>query len=238
MEKRTKLTLNSLKKKKTDQNSNDEVVKQTINTQAPAPHKTRSINAQEDKVTSQVKRKAKNTSITDEDYQQILSYLNQHYLELFQRKESVYHSLVGIHNQIFAIDYIPLPRINIKRFLGKYTKSKNYRKNLLAGKDRFDLHGNAIAKILQEEVDNIKWEKVKAKKKIEAVKKANHDSLIKEAMDSPIAAKALLSEYLPTEFKDLINLDTLKIEKESFIEDDLKTKFSDIIYSAKTNDEK
>lgn len=91
---------------------------------------------------------------------------------------------------------------------------------------------------MQEEVDNIKWKKVKARKKTEAVKKANHDSLIKKAMESPITARELLSEYLPAEFKDFINLDTLKIEKESFIEDDLKTKFSDIVYSAKTNDEK
>ena len=106
----------------------------------------------------------------------------------------------------------------------------------MAGKDRFDLHGNAITKILQEEVDNFKWKKVKAQKKTEAAKKANHDSLIKKAMESPISAKELLSEYLPAEFKDFINLGTLKIEKESFIEDDLKTKFSDIVYSAKTND--
>ena len=55
-------------------------------------------------------------------------------------------------------------------------------------------------------------------------------------MERPIAAKELLSQYLLAEFKDFINLDTLKIEKESFIEDNLKTKFSDIVYSAKTSD--
>ena len=238
MEKRPILTLDRFKKKKTDQNSNDQVAKDTAEKQEPESNKAKDINAQEDQVTSHVKRKAKNTSITDQEYQQILSYLNQHYPRAFPKKGDLVPLAVGIHNQILAIDDLPFSRINIRRFLGKYTRSKDYRKNLLAGKNRFDLNGNAIAKILQEEVDNIKWKKFKAKKKTEAIKKTNHDSLIKKAMESPITARELLSEYLPAEFKDFINLDTLKIEKESFIEDDLKTKFSDIIYSAKTNDEK
>ena len=73
IEKRPILTLDSFNKKKTDKNSNDQVVKQTINTQELESNKTKDINAKKDKVISQDKRKAKNTSITDEEYQQILS---------------------------------------------------------------------------------------------------------------------------------------------------------------------
>ena len=243
MEKRPILTLDSFKKQKTDQKSNDEVVRQEQNvstdkqnTQKPASNKTKEAKTAIEEVIASPQKKSKNTSITDEEYQKILSYLNQHYPKCFPTEGELVPLAVGIHNQILAIDDLPFPRINIRRFLGRYTRGRKYRKNLLAGRDRFDLHGQKVAKILPEEVDNFKWKKVKSQKKTEAVKKANHDSLIKKAMESPIAAKELLSEYLPAEFKDFINLDTLKIEKESFIEDSLKTKFSDIIYSAKAKE--
>ena len=173
-------------------------------------------------------------NISDEHYQKILSYLNQYYSKSFPKDQELVPLAVGIHNQIFVIEDLPFSNINIKRFLKKYTSTKEYRKNLLAGKDRFDLHGNPTSKILEEEVNPIKWHTIKAQKKIEKVKKANHDSLIKKAMENPIAARELLFEYLPSKYQELLDLSTLQIEKESFVEDNLKTKYSDIIYSAKT----
>ena len=35
-------------------------------------------------------------------------------------------------------------------------------------------------------------------------------------MENPIAAQEFLEEYLPTSFKERINLSTVKVEKESF----------------------
>ncbi len=40
--------------------------------------------------------------------------------------------------------------------------------------------------------------------------------------------------YLPCDFKELIDLSQITVEKESFIEDGLRRKLSDIIYSVKT----
>ncbi|WP_017442821.1 Rpn family recombination-promoting nuclease/putative transposase [Rickettsia gravesii] len=68
------------------------------------------------------------------------------------------------------------------------------------------------------------------------VKKLKHDALVKKILTQKIAAQEFLDYYLPTEFKDLINLKEITVEKESFVEDDLKRKYSDIIYSVRTKD--
>jgi len=41
---------------------------------------------------------------------------------------------------------------------------------------------------------------------------------------------------LPKEFKELIDLSKIRIEKESFVEEGLKRRLSDIIYSVKTKE--
>ncbi len=63
---------------------------------------------------------------------------------------------------------------------------------------------------------------------------ARHDAFVKKVLENPIAACEFLDEFLPAEFRNILDLNTLKIEKESYVEDSLKTKLSDIIYSAKT----
>ena len=71
--------------------------------------------------------------------------------------------------------------------------------------------------------------------KKEGIKKNTpHDSLIKKVMENPIAAQEFLEEYLPESFKSRIDLSTVKIEKESFVEKNLKKQLSDIILSVKT----
>ena len=52
--------------------------------------------------------------------------------------------------------------------------------------------------------------------------------------NTPIAAREFLEEYLPESFKTRIDLSTIKIEKESFVEKNLKKQLSDIILSVKT----
>jgi predicted transposase/invertase (TIGR01784 family) len=67
-------------------------------------------------------------------------------------------------------------------------------------------------------------------------KNAPHDALIKKVIENPIAAAELLDEYLPAEFKAAINLDTVKVEKESFVEKNLTKQLSDIVLSVQTKE--
>ena len=55
-------------------------------------------------------------------------------------------------------------------------------------------------------------------------------------MENEVAAREFLTEYLPADFKALIDLRQIKVEKESFVEEDLKRRLSDIIYSIKTKE--
>ena len=68
------------------------------------------------------------------------------------------------------------------------------------------------------------------------VKKLKHDALVKKILTEKIAAQEFLEYYLPIEFKSLVDLTKIKVEKESFVENDLKRRYSDIIYSVKTKD--
>ena len=65
-----------------------------------------------------------------------------------------------------------------------------------------------------------------------------HDSLFKRIMENDIAAKKFLNEYLPQEVKDIVNLETIKVQKESYIEPNLTKRLSDIVYSVNTKDNK
>jgi predicted transposase/invertase (TIGR01784 family) len=53
-------------------------------------------------------------------------------------------------------------------------------------------------------------------------------------MENPIAAAEFLDEYLPVEFKQQLDLSTVKTEKESFVEKNLTRQLSDIVLSVKT----
>lgn len=65
-------------------------------------------------------------------------------------------------------------------------------------------------------------------------KKPKHDQLFKRIMTNEIAAQEFLEYYLPSDFKENIDLSKITIEKESYIEENLREKFSDIVYSVKT----
>ncbi|WP_341753533.1 Rpn family recombination-promoting nuclease/putative transposase [Candidatus Tisiphia endosymbiont of Dioctria rufipes] len=65
-------------------------------------------------------------------------------------------------------------------------------------------------------------------------KKLKHDKLFKRIMSNEIAAKEFLEYYLPSDFKEKVDLSKITIEKESYIEETLQEKFSDIVYSVKT----
>ncbi|SPR07878.1 transposase [Orientia tsutsugamushi] len=65
-------------------------------------------------------------------------------------------------------------------------------------------------------------------------KKLKHDSLAKTIMSDPVAAQEFLEYYLPMNFKSLIDLSQIKVEQESYIEESLKKKYSDIVYRVAT----
>ena len=73
-------------------------------------------------------------------------------------------------------------------------------------------------------------EKNKAKVKLK------HDALIKKIMGEVPAAQEFLNHCLSVEFKQFIDLSKLKVEKDTFVTNDLKRQLSDIVYSVPTND--
>ena len=64
-----------------------------------------------------------------------------------------------------------------------------------------------------------------------------HDALIRKALENPIVAKEFFEMHLPKEIKAMFSYSSLKMEKESFVEADLKHSISDILFSAKFKDE-
>ncbi len=62
------------------------------------------------------------------------------------------------------------------------------------------------------------------------------DALFKTIMEDVVAAREFLEHYLPNNLKELVDLSTVRIEKESFVEDNLKRALSDIIYCIKNKE--
>jgi predicted transposase/invertase (TIGR01784 family) len=58
-----------------------------------------------------------------------------------------------------------------------------------------------------------------------------HDSFLKKAFEDPAIAQSFFKQHLPERVKAIANLSTLKLEKESFVEENLKKKISDILFS-------
>ena len=65
-----------------------------------------------------------------------------------------------------------------------------------------------------------------------------HDGLAKKVLSDPIAAREFIDHYLPESCKSLLDLATVKVEKESFVEENLKQKFSDLLFSIKMKNHK
>ncbi len=57
-----------------------------------------------------------------------------------------------------------------------------------------------------------------------------HDKLFREIWSNLETAGSFLTHYLPEKVLSLIDLNTLEISKDSFVENDLKEYFSDILY--------
>ena len=57
-----------------------------------------------------------------------------------------------------------------------------------------------------------------------------HDKLFRETWSNVDVARDFMLHYLPQKLVNIIDLDTLEISKESFVEKELKDYFSDILY--------
>ncbi|MRT07486.1 Rpn family recombination-promoting nuclease/putative transposase [Pantoea agglomerans] len=62
-----------------------------------------------------------------------------------------------------------------------------------------------------------------------------HDATFRQFLSQPDIARDLMELHLPAELRAICDLSTLKLESGSFVEDDLRQYFSDILYSLKTS---
>ncbi|HIC7890301.1 Rpn family recombination-promoting nuclease/putative transposase [Citrobacter freundii] len=63
-----------------------------------------------------------------------------------------------------------------------------------------------------------------------------HDAVFKQFLYHPDTARDFLDIYLPSTLRELCDLQTLKLESGSFIEDSLRSSYSDVLWSLKTNE--
>ena len=61
-----------------------------------------------------------------------------------------------------------------------------------------------------------------------------HDATFRQFLTQPDIARDFMELHLPPELRVRCDLSTLKLESGSFVEDDLRQYFSDVLYSLKT----
>ncbi|MGG6179112.1 Rpn family recombination-promoting nuclease/putative transposase [Pantoea allii] len=61
-----------------------------------------------------------------------------------------------------------------------------------------------------------------------------HDATFRQFLSQPAIARDFMELHLPAEFLAICDLSTLKLESGSFVEEDLRQYFSDVLYSLKT----
>ncbi|MFU9136596.1 Rpn family recombination-promoting nuclease/putative transposase [Erwinia tasmaniensis] len=61
-----------------------------------------------------------------------------------------------------------------------------------------------------------------------------HDAIFRQFLAQPEIARDFIETHLPVALRELCDLNTLKLESGSFVEDDLRQYFSDVLYSLKT----
>jgi len=65
---------------------------------------------------------------------------------------------------------------------------------------------------------------------------ASHDGLFKKLMETQIGIQEFLKYYLPLELRQEIDLSTARLEKESYVEENLRKLLSDVVISVKKKD--
>lgn len=63
-----------------------------------------------------------------------------------------------------------------------------------------------------------------------------HDKFFKETFGKTEVARDFLNNYLPPEIRNIVNVNTLEPQKDSFVNEELQEGFSDILFKASIND--
>ena len=59
-----------------------------------------------------------------------------------------------------------------------------------------------------------------------------HDRVFRSLMGKPKVAQEFFNSYLPVRIKDQVDIDSIKLQKESYIDDKLKMQITDLLYAA------
>ena len=65
-----------------------------------------------------------------------------------------------------------------------------------------------------------------------------HDHFFRSAMTEPKVIQEFFQRYLPVDIKKITDWESIKLEKDSFIDDKLKLQIVDMLYSANFDDRK
>ena len=65
-----------------------------------------------------------------------------------------------------------------------------------------------------------------------------HDRFFKETLSIKENARSFLESYLPDKVSNVIEVDSLEIEKDSFVSEDLRDYYSDLLYKVKVIQER
>lgn len=100
--------------------------------------------------------------LTLEEYSAILKHLQKTYPKCFAPINPL-PLAVDIHKQLLVSEGLPFAKVKIRRFLKRYTTSKEYRRNLIIGSPRVDLQGNQIGLVTEKKLIEINGERSKEK---------------------------------------------------------------------------
>ena len=64
-----------------------------------------------------------------------------------------------------------------------------------------------------------------------------HDRILRSTMAKPQVIKEFFNGYLPAEIKKHIDINSIQLQKESFINDKLRMQITDLLYTAKFGNE-
>mgnify|MGYP003321209020 FL=1 len=166
-------------------------------------------------------------------YYKTLKYLCTKYPNCFKKRPDYPIPLaIRIHKQLQVQEEGNLSHTDIAKFLFVYTRSAFYKSSLHIGVTRVNLDGSFASIVTEKELEFLG----RAKAKLVSPKRLKSDALFKSVLEDKIAATEFLDAYLPDNIKNILDLSTILIEKESYIEEDLKRRFSDIVYSIKHKD--
>ncbi len=64
-----------------------------------------------------------------------------------------------------------------------------------------------------------------------------HDAYFRSSMQNPVIAQDFFQHHLPESVRDALNINTLKLENSSYIDDELQEAISDLVFTCNYNDE-